>query len=138
MNSNMKKYVLVLMALAFSLVGCNRQLDFYEKCKKEADMQTQRICPRKVDTGIILDSIKFSEQEKAFKYYYTMEDSLFARDLLIKYKEEIRQNLCKNIVNSIELKKYKEKGISFQYIYFYRKTKEKALAYTFTQNDYNK
>ena len=126
------------MLLNVILLGCNRQMDFYEKCSKEAEMQTQRICPRKVDPGIILDSIKFLKQDSMFQYYYTMEDSLYSQENLNQYKEDIRNSLCKNIVNSIELKKYKEKNIAFQYIYIYRESKKRSLIYTFTSQDYNK
>ena len=73
-----------------------------------------------------------------FQYYYTMEDSLYSQENLNQYKEDIRNSLCKNIVNSIELKKYKEKNIAFQYIYIYRESKKRSLMYTFTSQDYNK
>jgi len=128
-------FVFLLMSI-FVLSGCNRQANFSERCKKDAELQTKRLCPRKVDEGVILDSIKFKEDSLVFEYYYTMEDSLYPQDGLQKYKHDIRESLRKNIVNSIELKRYKENGVAFSYIYLYRKAKDKALEYTFTKADY--
>ena len=84
----------------------------------------------------MLDSIKFREDSLMFEYYYTMEDSLYPQEGIQKYKNDIRENLRKKIVNSIEMKRYKENGVAFNYIYLYRNTREKALEYMFTKADY--
>ena len=88
----MKRYFVLLMLILFVLSGCNRQANFSERCKREAEQQ--------------------------------------------KYKNDIRENLRKKIVNSIEMKRYKENGVAFNYIYLYRNTREKALEYMFTKADY--
>ena len=132
----MKRYFVLLMLILFVLSGCNPQANFSVRCKREAEQQNKRLCPREVDKGVMLDSIKFREDSLMFEYYYTMEDSLYPQEGIQKYKNDIRENLRKKIVNSIEMKRYKENGVAFNYIYLYRNTREKALEYLFTKADY--
>ncbi len=132
----MKNKVILLMVVLLGFTACKRQSSFYERCKNDAKEQTKRLCPRQIDKGIILDSINFLEKQRTFEYFYTMEDSLFPPELLNAHKEDLRALLCKSLKNSIELKRYKENNIAFQYIYFYRHSGEQALIYTFTKADY--
>lgn len=130
-----KRMVIVLMGI-LCITGCNKQAGFDDRCVKEAREQTLRLCPRKMAEGIILDSITYKKEGRVFEYYYTMNDSLYSQQLINQAKDKLREGLKKEILNSIELKKYKENDVVFRYVYMGKFTKKTVLEFVFVPKEY--
>lgn len=133
----MKKFFLLIPILFLALTGCKKQLSFDEKCQAEAKAQTLKVCPRVITPGIRIDSITYTIPDHTMRYYYTMSNDYDNPDNLAPGKERFREALHNQIINSIDLKKLKDRGISFRYIYYSQSTKEVLLDELFTKSDYN-
>ena len=132
----MRKKIAVALIGVLCMAGCNKQADFDDRCVKEAREQTLRLCPRKMAEGIILDSITYKKDGRVFEYCYTMNDSLYSQQLINQAKDKLREGLKKEILNSIELKKYKENDVVFRYVYMGKFTKKPVLEFVFAPKEY--
>lgn len=132
----MKKGIIIVFTSLLCLAGCNKQAGFDERCAREAKEQTLRLCPQKMAEGIMLDSVSYQKKGRMFEYYYTMDDSLYSQQIIDQAKGKLREGLRKGIVNSIELKKYKENDIAFRYVYIGKVSRKPVLEFTFTSESY--
>ena len=69
-------------------------------------------------------------------YYYTMSDEYDNPSTIAAGKDKFNDALRNQIINSIELKKYKENGVGFRYIYFSKSTHYVLLDLHYTPKDY--
>jgi len=134
----MNKNVILLSLFLLLFSGCQKQLTFDQKCVIEAQEQTRKLCPRSIATGITLDSISYSIRSHALCYYYTMSQDFDNQKAIDAGKAKFREALKNQIINSIDLKKFKDRGIIFRYIYFSKISKKKLLEEVYTKNDYAK
>mgnify|MGYP007099009387 CR=1 FL=1 len=56
---------LISAAILLTLYGCSRQMNFDERCRKEAQMQTKKVCPKVITPGITLDSITYDTKTES-------------------------------------------------------------------------
>lgn len=133
----MKKcFFLFLIALQL-FVSC-KQSNFDHMCQKEAETQTKQMCPKKMTDGVYLDSVAYFMSEKTFTYYYSLDDSMYTEGSIMRGMDQVREKLREEIVNSVELKKYKDHDVNFKYIYYGKKSKKRLLLYRITPKDYRK
>ncbi|MBQ8099059.1 MAG: hypothetical protein IJ244_06000 [Bacteroidaceae bacterium] len=133
----MKSSFLTLLLMVLTLAGCKKQLSFDERCEKEARMLNLKYCPRQVSDCVMSDSIAYLPSEKALCYYYTFSDELDDTEAIRQGEPEFRNALKAEIISSIELKKYKDHGVTFKYIYFSSSSHEVLLEEIFTKKDYS-
>lgn len=127
-----------MMFATFVVGGCHFE-SFDERCERETREYTRKQCPRRLDEFTIMDSTVYDMGTRTITYYYTCEGTLDNADNLT---EEVirtcREQLRKNVVNSIELKAYKEKGLNFCYLYNSCTTGKQLLKITIEPKDYDK
>ena len=132
----MKKIWVFILATSLGLYSCSFE-SFDKKCEREAREFTAKQCPRRLDPGTIMDSLTFNVGTRSLQYCYTVDGEL-DNDLVMQPEllDDFREELLKNVINSVDLKQYKEKEITFEYIYFSKATGKKRLHLTFTPKDY--
>ena len=130
-----KKTILLLPALWGLMAACQENFD--ERCAREAREYTEKQCPRRMDICTIMDSLTYDEATHTLNYYYTLEGELDTDSMMNKENcGKIEDLLRKNIINSVELKTYKENGINFSYCYHSKTTGKARLQVRFTPEDY--
>lgn len=133
----MKTRNLMLLWLAAWIAGACHFESFDERCARETREYTQKQCPRRLDEHTIMDSTVYDTDTRTITYYYTFEGvvddtAIFTEDNI----QKLHDQLCRNVINSVELKAYKEKGLSFSYRYNSRATGKLLLETTVTPEDY--
>ena len=91
-----------------------------------------------VRTGARPPSGRPPPETKTFGYYYTLEgdldnDSIITNEIADSFREQLK----KELINSVELKAYKEKELNFAYIYLSQSTGKVRFKTVFTPQDYN-
>ena len=104
----------------------------------EAREYTEKQCPRRMDQYTLMDSLTYDEHSRTLNYYYTLEGVL-DNDTVMNAQacESLKNLLRKNVVNSVDLKSYKEKGISFSYCYYSKASGKVRFQVRFTPEDYD-
>lgn len=134
---NMKKTNLIFLFCASLALGACHFESFDERCEREAKEYTQKQCPRRLDKCTVVDSMVYDKSTHTLSYYYTLEGLLDDEQVMTdKVFDNYREQLLKNVVNSIELKAYKEKELNFSYYYYSKKTGKQRFTLTFTPEDY--
>ncbi len=127
---NMKAYIIIGMAALL----CSCQKSWEERCAEEAQRITETTCPRQMPYDIIMDSMTYDAQLNRFNYYYRVAGERDKPEIFIAGKEEMLELLKQQYDNSIELKKYKEHGMSFRCIYYSGSTGQNYLDYVWENN----
>ena len=131
--------------LTFALLGillftsaCKRETKD-EKFQRDFEQFTQKECPKFVDPCTRLDSAKYDVNSRTISYHYTVQDQLDDESI---YTEELtdafRDDILKGLKSSIQMKPYKDEGISFRYDYRSITTGKMLLELAYTPEDYGK
>ena len=116
------------------LISCQQSRQ--EKLSKEA-LETSIMCPIRIDEETTLDSMAYHKSDNTLYYYYSLAGSLDNAQKINNLKSQITKNQLGTVKNSVELRKYKEWGISFCYIYFSKTSHKLLLNMKFTKEQYN-
>lgn len=100
----------VLLCVSLMLCACNFE-NFDKRCAREAKEYTEKQCPRRMDPYTVMDSLTYQEHTHTLAYHYTLEgkldnDSILTRELFDAFAQQLR----KELINSVDLKMYKEKS----------------------------
>ena len=115
---------------------CSCQKSWEERCTQEAREITETTCPQLVYNGIWQDSLTYNAQKNMFTYYYRVEGEIDNPAIFEQEKESMTASLKKEIINSIDLKPKKDRGVSFQCIYVSGSTGQIYLDFCCTPADY--
>lgn len=134
----MRKTYLPLLIMAISLVfGSCKKESFDERMQREVKDFTEKQCPKEMDPYTVMDSMTYDMVSKTLTYNYTVNGDLDVDSLYdTEFDDLFSKKLFDNVKSSIQLKPYKEKGVSFRYVYCSRKSGKVLLDYTFTKEDY--
>lgn len=118
--------------------SCKRETK-NEKFKRDFELFTQKECPKFMDACTRMDSVCYDIKSRTLTEYYTVSDKL---DVDSIYTDEqlistFNETLLKGLKSSIQLKQYKDEGITFRYTYRSLSTGKTRLELTFTPEDYN-
>lgn len=130
--------LLYISLAAFIVASCQENFD--ERCKKEAADFTEKYCPQEVEPGNTLDSTTYDIASHTYYYWYSLSgklDSQEARTIMTGQKETLRQMLLNKLINSVELKSCKDRGIDFVYTYKSKSRGTKVIEIKLTKNDYS-
>lgn len=130
------KYSCVLLLLAAGMVSC-RQNSFDEQCTEQAADFTEKQCPKKISEGVVLDSMTYSKALRCITYHYTMSGKLDDAKLVQGNSNMIHDGLRSTIANSVELKRAKDAGVNFRYVYVSASTRKPLASITLTKKDYS-
>ena len=109
-----------------------------ETIAKKTAEESQRDCPREIDSYTTLDSMSYDISSRTLHYNYTVFDVLDNEILYTdEFREEFREQLLNEIKNKIALKGYKKEGIAFQYTYLSKCSGDPLLDFRFEKSDYN-
>ncbi|MCD7720739.1 MAG: hypothetical protein LUI09_00745 [Prevotellaceae bacterium] len=130
------RWISLLCLLAFS--SCHRKQTFEERMLEEIAAFNQREVPKRMDEVTVMDSLRYEPESRSIAYFYTLEgladnDSVLTEEL----RDQQREGLLGNLRGSIQLKPYKEQGLSFEYRYYSHKSGKLLMRFAFTADDYN-
>lgn len=127
----------LLLGALLGFCACHFE-SFDERCAREAREYTEKQCPRRMDQYTLMDSLTYDDHSRTLNYYYTLEGVLDNNTVMnAQACESLKDLLRKNVVNSVDLKSYKEKGISFSYYYYSKASGKVRFHVRFTPEDYD-
>ena len=106
-----------------------------ERLKKEAE-QTSLMCPIQIDKETTLDSMAYHESDNTLYYYYALSGTLDDSKKISELKDKVMKSQLETVKNSVELRKYKEWGLSFCYVYYSKTSHDLLLNMKFTKEQY--
>lgn len=130
--------VLALLCLALLVCGACKRETKHEKFHQDFLQFTQKECPKQIDPYTRLDSVVYNIEMRTLTEYYTVsdkldDDSIYANGQIMS---NFRETMLKGLKGSIQLKQYKDEGITFRYEYRSITTGEVKLELSFTKEDY--
>lgn len=105
----------ILAVVLAVLCACERE-SLQQQCVNMVKREKRRL-PRNVAQGLVLDSMKYSIKYNAITYYHTMSDSLYSDEAISQGRNQLQTQLIQDISNSVGLRRLKEEGVSFKYVY---------------------
>lgn len=132
------KKVLALLCLGTLIIcgACKRETKD-EKFKSDFEQFTHKECPKYVDPCTRLDSASYDIASRTLSYHYTVQDNLDDESLYTgEMNDAFHDDILKGLKNSIQMKIYKDEGITFRYDYRSITTGKMLLELTFTKEDY--
>lgn len=136
----MKKVVygwaLLTLMSATCLQSCKKETKD-ERIKRETAEFTEKNCPSKVDEYTTMDSAVYDMQTHKLTYHYTMKgeldnDSIYTEEVLSTFREKV----LNEIKTSIQMKNYKDAGLSFAYQYISDKSGKILVSLEITKEEY--
>lgn len=133
----MKTRLFIILSVSLiALVGCKKK-SIEERFLEEAREYTRKNCPANTAPYTVMDSITFSIPERTFYYNYTVNGALDADSLYTQTLYDLfREQLLTNIRNSIQLKGYKDAGVTLCYRYYSQLSGKLLMTQQFTKEDY--
>lgn len=125
------------LLLGLLLTGCQENFD--ERCQREAKEYTRKYCPRTLEPFNTLDSTTYDIPSRTYRYWYTLSgeyDTPQAIEAMRQGKTKLHAQLKNALTTSVELKKCKEEGIDFAYIYRSASSGKTILEVRLTKEDY--
>lgn len=127
------KNILVIAVAVLLLPSCHRAT-LEEQCA-EMVKKEQRRMPRNITRGVVLDSLKYNSHDHTLIYYHTMDDSLYTDEAIRLGKSQLREQMLVEISNSVALKRLKDDGLSFRYVYIGSHSGKECLSLHFDNED---
>lgn len=92
-----------------------------------------------MDEHTIMDSMVYDTSSRTLIYHYTIEGILDSDSVMTPNAcNALEKNIKTHIINSVDLKTHKEKGINFCYCYHSKSTGKIRAKVTVTKDDYTK
>lgn len=107
---------LVFFVFCLLLICSCHRITREEQCVEMIKHEKRRL-PRNVTKGLVLDSLVYDTKSQTIVYFHTLNDSIYSDEMLEFGKNKLQLQLREEIINSVSLKRLKEEGISFKYIY---------------------
>ncbi len=133
----MKRLFYVTALLLFAVLSC-RQASFDDQCRQQAEEYTEKQCPMKISKGVVLDSMTYSKAMRCLTYHYTISGEIDDAKLVQGNINMFRKQLLSMITNSVKLKRAKDEGINFRYVYVSATSHKPLASITLRKEDYSK
>ena len=131
-----KAVAATLLCTPLLLASCQRETKD-EKIRRDFRNLTEKECPKDVDPYTSMDSVVYDIPTRTLSYYYSVREMLDDESL---YTEEVvnlhREKVQKDLKSSIQMKSYKDQGITFRYEYRSVTSGKVLLDLSFTKEDY--
>lgn len=134
----MNKVLAISCFILLTFSACKRETKD-ERFQKEFQQFTQKECPKFVDECTRLDSAVYDIENRTLTYFYTVRGELDNETIYTNERmtSGFHNDILKNLKGSLQLKIYKDEGISFRYNYCSETTGKQYLDLTFTPEEYN-
>ena len=126
------KLFVLLSAIVLTFTGCRKQT-FDERVAAEVEHFNTKEAPKRLDSATTFDSMSYDPSQLLLSYHYTIETDIPLEQFP---KEDIKQELLRNLRQSIQLKTHKEHGLLFRYRYVVQPSGEELIDCTFTPEEY--
>lgn len=128
--------IIASLGLLIMFSSCSRETKD-EKFRRDFRQFTERECPKEMDPYTRQDSVAYDIPSRTLTFYYTVKgdldnDTIYTNELT----DPFREMLLKDLKSSIQLKQYKDEGITFRHNYRSSSTGETLLEIAFTSEDY--
>ena len=120
----MRKFI-YLFCLICLTTSCRESL--LDRAEKEAKDYTRKYCPTPVINFSRTDSVVFHRNDSTYIYYCTLTGRMDDQQLINLHQKELSEMLENAVLQSTNLKLYKEAGFYFQYIIHSEKEPNKVL-----------
>ena len=107
------------------ITSCQESLE--KRAAREAKEYTQKSCPTPERDYTIIDSLGFDLSTHTFIYYYTLTGTADNASGIEGHEGELHDVLIRAVRNNTSMKRYKEEGYSFRYVYRSQKNKNQKL-----------
>lgn len=116
MNRTFKSYLLLCTGWMFvHLTGCSTSSkELFEK----SALELNRSCPTMIDSFTQMDSVDYLDDEKLFRYYYTLFDEKDNPDIAWKEREELSKRIIEFMKHEPAMATHRRHHIIMEYIYF--------------------
>lgn len=118
-----KIYILLLGPALFA--ACHESME--KRAQREAKEYTAKYCPTPAVNCTRTDSVVFYPETKTYHYYCSFVDKMDDAEIINKNRQLIDDMLLKSIIESTELKPFKEAGFTFAYTCHSDKNPQKVL-----------
>ena len=120
------------------ILGACRHVSRLEKIENEARTFTAKQCPFHVDEYTRMDSTTFDIATRCYYYNYTVngildDESVYTEEQGNRY----RKTTLDEIRSSIQLRGYKEAGLTLVFRYYSEQSGRLLAEYRFTKEDYS-
>ena len=135
MKKNTAKKALIsfsVLLFLLTVAACHRA-SIEEQCAEMVRKEWRRM-PRNITRGVVLDSLHYDRRTNTLVYYHTMDDALYTAEAIRYGKKQLREQLLMDISNSVALKRLKDEGLSFRYVYLALSDGKECLSMQF-END---
>lgn len=130
------KRLIICLATLVTLGACKRT-SRDEQFAREARQFTEKQCPHEVDFCTRLDSTTYDIPSHTYAYHYTLYGELDdARLYTDEIKARHREKVLSEIRSSIQMRSFKEAGITLLYRWNSEKTGNVLFELSFTKEDY--
>lgn len=129
------KRILFVCTLLSVWTACHQETR-EERFAREARELTKQ-CPIAVDTNTYLDSLVYDKTNSSYQYYYSLHgaDDEQLTDLVTH--PSFIGKIKSNVVNSVDMKPYKDAGMVFIYHYYSKASQSLLGNIKITPEDYN-
>ena len=137
MRRNRLSLLVIATPMLLALGAC-RHTSKLERFAQEARAFTEKQCPFNVDDYTHLDSMTFDIATCCYYYNYTVNgildnDSVYTPEQGQRY----RDMTLEEIRSSIQLREYKEAGLTLVFRYYSEQSGRLLAEYQFTKEDYS-
>lgn len=137
----MRRNRLFLLSIATPVLlalGACRHTSQLERIAQEARAFTEKQCPFNVDQYTRMDSMTFDIATRCYYYNYTVSDILDNDSVYTPDQgQRFRDQTLEEIRSSIQLRGYKEAGLTLVFRYYSEQSGRLLAEYKFTKEDYS-
>ena len=123
MNIRNLLFITASFVLTSLISSCQETIE--ERCVRECREYTKTKCPVPCDKYTTIDSLVFDADSHTLIHYYTLKAAADSAGLISV--ENARNALLQEAKNSTKIRRYKEHGYSFRYIYHAQRNPETVL-----------
>lgn len=120
----MRKISILFLGAVF-FTACHESLE--KRAQREAKEYTAKYCPTPPNNYTRTDSVVFYPETKTYHYYCSFVDKMDDAEIIEKNRQLIDDMLLKSIIESTDLKPYKDAGFTFAYTCHSGKEPQKVL-----------
>ena len=130
----MKKILFICMLCSLLCTAC--QMSREKSFAKAAEELTKQ-CPIAIDPNTDLDSLVYNPQDSLYQYYYSLQGASDNDFTNLVTSPLFIERIKENVINSVDMKPYKEYGMTFVYKYYSINSKKLLGTIVITPSDYN-
>lgn len=124
-NNMLSSKVSLYLIIAFLVMSCTESIE--DKAAREAKEYTEKYCPTPVINGSSTDSAVFDRSTKTYIYYITLSGNADRPEVIAKNRKVLHDAQKQALDNNPSIKKYKEAGINFRFLYRSASHKDSVL-----------